>query len=567
MPKKPRASSLFIRLFSLPFLAFGLFMLGWMIKDLSTWYRVQSWVEVPAKILSVNLKTHHDHDGATTYEVLATYSYQFEGEVYHGSRVGITKGADNVGSYQQDLYRHLKNSHSVQAYANPNNPIEALLNRELRYGMMLFRSLFVIMFGGFGCGVWVGPYIVKHWKSRSAQQNTELSRNQPWEGVQRWNREGFRPRYWAVSTIFLNIFGSVWCGISMPLAYKLFIPTPHWPQDVEWLLLLFPLIGLFFLWLMGLKVAQYWAFKSCRLHLNPFPGTLGGEVSGSVSLPRGSKFSLGLDFSLACIEHLKIQRGSKTTYTSRAVWRQDLHNKNSNPSMDGQDYPFSFITPSDCPESTRELGFERIEWQIHVVGRRRGLNCDLKFDIPVFKTHRTQAISVQEALSKNCNSERNVLEAISAQGYTVHQQGENLIINRKLGRHVLVMLPFLLLTICWDAIVVFLFFQSAWFFMTVFGLFGVLITSSLFSTIMNRSKIEINTNQLKFWPTIFSKGTVIDLNDILDLEAKSRMSVGQTKYYTLYAKTNHGNVALMHSIPGDMALGWLKKCIMEYCTD
>lgn len=146
-------------LFALPFACVGIGALVLGASDLLAWQRMGAWTSVSADVLAVDLEEHHGGD-TTTYKTTATYRYSYAGQDYTSTAVAIGSGADNLGDFQRDLYWQLRTAQqhgaTVTAYVDPQNPAEAVLNRSLRYGMLLFKGLFGLVFGGVGFGLLFG---------------------------------------------------------------------------------------------------------------------------------------------------------------------------------------------------------------------------------------------------------------------------------------------------------------------------------------------------------------------------------------------------------------------------
>lgn len=70
-----------IAIFILPFAAVGTFMFYLIFSDLVRWFMMQTWKEVPATILNVELQSHRGSK-STTYETLAGYRYNYGGRSY-----------------------------------------------------------------------------------------------------------------------------------------------------------------------------------------------------------------------------------------------------------------------------------------------------------------------------------------------------------------------------------------------------------------------------------------------------------------------------------------------------
>ena len=157
-------------LFALPFALGGLavaFMAG---LRLWTWAEARGWQEVPARILEVQLEKHVGDD-STTYEAVASYEYQFEGLTYQSADVGLGTGADNIGSFHEDMYRELESYRSqdrtFRCYVDPDNPSRSVLYREARWGLLSLMGLFALVFGGVGIGLmFAGVWASEGWKRK-----------------------------------------------------------------------------------------------------------------------------------------------------------------------------------------------------------------------------------------------------------------------------------------------------------------------------------------------------------------------------------------------------------------
>lgn len=154
-PTASRTGRWLLTLFALPFAAIGLGMLLLsVLPTLYDWARMQFWEPVPAQLLVAELREKSGSKSSTTYLAHAQYRYLFAGQPYAGQRVAIGGGADNIGDFQQQLGQRLEQALAqgapVTAWVNPSAPHEAVLDRSLRPGLLAFKLVFVVMFGGAG---------------------------------------------------------------------------------------------------------------------------------------------------------------------------------------------------------------------------------------------------------------------------------------------------------------------------------------------------------------------------------------------------------------------------------
>ena len=152
--KDRRSTSWAVNLFGLVFLAVGAgFLILSVIPNLWDAMRMQNWVQVPAVVEATDLESSHSSD-STTYKVSTRFSYEYNGQRYVGQRVGIADGGgDNVGSWQEDTHQRLQGQRQTRLWVNPAEPSESVFDRELRGGLLGFKMIFVIVFGGAGAVV------------------------------------------------------------------------------------------------------------------------------------------------------------------------------------------------------------------------------------------------------------------------------------------------------------------------------------------------------------------------------------------------------------------------------
>ena len=142
--------------FALPFAGVGVFMLSISSRTVMKGIQSKSWVETPAQIMDLRWEISYGED-SEMYETTAVYQYEYNGQAYESTRVGITSGADNIGGYYgkiyDDMLPYFESGKLYRCYVNPNKPGYSLLNREIRWSMIIFQSIFGIIFGGIGFGL------------------------------------------------------------------------------------------------------------------------------------------------------------------------------------------------------------------------------------------------------------------------------------------------------------------------------------------------------------------------------------------------------------------------------
>jgi hypothetical protein len=113
------------------------------------------------------------------------------------------------------------------------------------------------------------------------------------------------------------------------------------------------------------------------------PGVLGGRLAGLVRLPEAAYPEDGFTVSVACT---RIRGGGKRRHQD-TLWEDSrILEAGAVPVTEtGPALPVLFALPYDLPASGERQGGV-IRWRLRVQGRQPGIDVDLQFDLPVFRT-------------------------------------------------------------------------------------------------------------------------------------------------------------------------------------
>jgi hypothetical protein len=210
--KQKIAASLFALLIALPFGGIGLgaaYLIAAMIHD---GVRARDWVLVKAEVTGP-----------------ASYRYTIGGKTYEGTRLGTLHiaGTGDIDDFEDRvsdmLLQGREQKKPITVFVNPDEPSEAMVDREIRWGLVLFLAPFALLFS------WIGLGALWLIRRLSTGETPEGASNTAGAGV-------------------LWLFAIVWNAISFPAAI---IAIPQGMADGEWgvlFILLFPIIGLGVLW-------------------------------------------------------------------------------------------------------------------------------------------------------------------------------------------------------------------------------------------------------------------------------------------------------------------------------
>ena len=168
------------------------------------------------------------------------------------------------------------------------------------------------------------------------------------------------------------------------------------------LALLFPLVGVVVLALSFWRTLEWRRFGVTPLFLDPFPGSIGGQVGGTIRLPESAPTHYRYDVSLVCVYTYETRDAdNKHRSAERMIW-QNSQVGNLRPGMGGMDLQFCFDVPEGLPRSEkRALNFHH--WRLHVHAEMEGVDLARSFDIPVHPTNEQGTLRIKEDQRKNSN--------------------------------------------------------------------------------------------------------------------------------------------------------------------
>lgn len=378
----------FMVLFALPFAGVGIgFLTVSVIPTLYEWQTMQRWVATPATLDAADLKVSRGSD-STTYRAIAKYHYQFNQQTYHGDRVGIHSGSDNIGSWQQDKAHALESALSKQrditVYVNPNNPAQSIIYPELRTGMVGFKFVFALVFGGVGIGlIFAAFYGRNKEKARQAAQHLPLWQQDPdWANpIQCGSRAGL---------IAIGFFAFIWNAISSTVFFAIADELEKGNYAILFALL-FPIVGLVLIIYFVVLLLRWRRFGNIPLTLNPWPGAIGGHVGGEVKLPLSYASKPIISATLSCLHCRYTGTGKNRKMTESVHWQKEGIAEIA-PAAHGIYARFKFEVPKDLPAS--EIANDNYyKWTLSLTAPLPGADLNASYDIPVFATGEQSTLS------------------------------------------------------------------------------------------------------------------------------------------------------------------------------
>ena len=372
-----------LSLFALPFLGFGAFMAYSIGSDIWQAREMRGWQAAEATLLRAGYETHTGDD-SDTYEAFAEYAYVVDGRPYRNDRVSISSGADNIGDYQRDLGRRLaaalERGETIVVYVDPDSPSDSVIDRELRLGLLGFRAIFVLLFGGIGGGLLAFVLL-----SRERSKAAAATGDKPWLANDEWQtatiRCGSRTGMYAAWG-----FALFWNLVSTPVLFAIHSEITEKQNPLALVGLLFPLVGVGLLAWAIRRSLEWRRFGPAPVSLDPFPGSIGGHVGGTIDLRLPYDPNASFMLTLTSIHSYLSGSGKNRKRNERAKW-QDTRIAHAATGAQGTRLTFRFDVPGELDESdaVRDDSAWHL-WRLSLTADLPGVDVNRDYDVPVYAT-------------------------------------------------------------------------------------------------------------------------------------------------------------------------------------
>lgn len=377
-------SPLFLSLFGLPFLGVGIWMTVVCILPISEANAMRAWKQAPATILKTELETHSDSEGGCTYRVTALYEYEWEGKKHRGQRVGIYTGSDNIGSFHHDAHRRLESCRAsgseFPCYVNPASPDQSILFRNVRWEMFALNGMFAMVFGGAGFGMVVGGFFLRR-RAKAEKPLRAAHPGEPWLWKTEWAGGEVRSSNRMAARV-LGCFAAFWNLLSVPVAAFVVWDWFHRDGDrLALLVLIFPAVGFALAWATAVLWARSRRFGESVFKMTPFPGVVGGKVSGVVHVPVHLRPLDGFLLNLRCEQ--TVERGESSS--QEVLWesQRKLSRELLERDLRRSAIPVLFTVPYACRPTDEKA---KVSWRLRVTAKTERGKYQSEFEIPVFRT-------------------------------------------------------------------------------------------------------------------------------------------------------------------------------------
>jgi len=346
-------------------------------------HRSGAWKPVSAFVEKVDW-LEEDSDEGTTYQVTGAYRYEWNGKTYRSERITFGSTSSSDKSSWQSLYDSFKASRDggtpITVYVDPDSPANAIANRDITLGMILFSfigSIFFTLGTMFAAaGVW-----------SFLQKRAPADSQRPWIGDGPWQEFQVRSGDWIdvllswVVAICVTLFESFFAALMMK--------DPSTPLPVKGFLGFFIIVALLLIYNAIYVTLRRLKYGDSILLLSQMPLVPGSSFDAVVVTKRALKPEDGCKASLRCVSVVRRRKSTgtrqKVTYDEEIMYeksvivRADISAARDERSA----IPVHFEIPGHIPPRFLQ-DYPQIRWKLVLEAETAGIDYFAEFDLPVY---------------------------------------------------------------------------------------------------------------------------------------------------------------------------------------
>ncbi len=522
------------------------------------------WQQVPATIINLE-KKYSRSSRSDGNKVIGEYVYQYNGQTLRSKTVSIYEASDNFGDYWDDLHTSLnlqRRNDTVNAWVNPDNPSESVLDRSFRWTTLFFGFLFATIFGA------VGGYLMWHAWTKKSTGTGVATQHAPTKGI------SSNEKYSGLLMLFI---GMVCTGFGSVMTY---IVIQDEVKKDNYLALLVSILAFAGLWItyLGVKIIlAYRRFGPTPLRLSPDAPGVGGEFGAWFVVPARSSNKLlqaepELRATLSCIS---VRKSGKSTSRTQ-LWQTETPVYTSL-AANGLKAEFKVDIPKSC-KPTENLGRgSKIEWIVDVEGDFQSSDLgEFKRSWPVFAnaspaTEQSSVTIPANFLTSAEQKDKATASQSALRQINVNEEGHVLRLHSSAGRYTGSSLFGIFIGATF-AIIGKLVHQEVGWIGYIFIAMGLLIAFLCLTSWLGglRCSIDKHTKVAKI--TRFFAGIAYSTKEYsigapdqlyLKRTSASRRGNKTTEFYALYLRANGGKHKLAKAIEGKAAAEALKGKVLS----
>jgi hypothetical protein len=519
------------------------------------------WEETPCRVVEAELKESSDSD-STSYQAVGRYTYRWEGRDYESDRISLLGGGDNVGDYQQRVYREMERAMRERqgdavCYVNPRDPGMSVMVREFRPTQMALLSVFVLLFPLVGAAVSYGG-----WRAAKSKKARERLRedypDKPWKWNAAWNVSPMPESGWNAGGAMF-VVGVWWVWITLPLLAAGVVDEVFTRSAGFWMLV----PGVFFVaavWMVlhqireRARIGGMWV--DMALPLRPGRENQGAWLTGRPLRPLDMPM-----LKVICTKTVTTRSGGETNTQTETVWEQEetLNVIDQTRDVSAFRLPFRFRLPVDVEETSFDESPVKFDWKLEF--RIPGSPVKSKFEVPVIRDPKEPLPEqvVESAEGKAADAEGRLPMLLEKAKLEAVFDGSGKLMSLACGpRRWLASIIFLLVfNLVWTGISVFLWHSDApLLFKIIWPVTAAGIWLIIFHQMVSRYELRLENGEAHVTRKIlvYQSRVVVPVRTIAAVSHGTNSSMGNTRFYWVKLETTAGkDITVASGIAGEPA--------------
>ncbi len=246
-------------------------------------------------------------------------------------------------------------------------------------------TVFGLVFGGIGFGLWFGLFYAARAKKRVDVIKATHPR-EPWLWNEKW-AGGCIVSSEKSSMVVACIFALFWNAISLTVVFTALPRELHRGNQKVLFALIFPAIGIALLVWAAREIIRWAKFGESTFKMLAVPGVIGGQLSGAIQTSVKIRPEDGFHLKLRCVNRVTTGSGKSSSTTETTLWDDE---KTMLKELLGDDprrsgIPVFFKIPADCRESDDSNSRDQILWRLEARAKVPGVDYFAPFEVPVFR--------------------------------------------------------------------------------------------------------------------------------------------------------------------------------------
>jgi len=514
--------------------------------------KARHWPWVPCHIISSRVQSHSGSKGGTTYSVDIAYRYTVDGKVHTSNRYEFMGGSSSGYSGKAAIVARYPPGATSRCFVNPDDPTDAVLERDFTPGMLV--GLFPALFFFIGLGGLVWTFVGGGRAPKTAGKDGDP----PWLRREDWANghiiSSARP-----AAIGAWIFAVCWNLLSLPVLVILLSEWIKSRNNTLLIGLLFPAIGIgLIVW--AIRVTTRWLeFGDSVFEIASVPGVVGGALQGTIRLTQPVRTTDGFSVKLSCVNRVTTGSGKNRSTSERVLWTDDQHVEAGL----GDRVKVAFYIPDDCRETSSEDPDNLVLWRLKVTAKNAGVGYASRFEVPVFRVAQTpqQIAEAKAVLSHEQASTESYQPAANSRIRVRPTSGGGQEFYFPPMRNVGSGFGLIVFFAIWSASFWFLVHAKApMLFPIVWGFFDLLIFAGVLHFLTGATRVVADSSGLTITKRMagVARTQLIPAADVADIKTRIGTTTGQTAYLNIaVVRRDGGETVAGSAIRDSQEAHWL----------